>query len=706
MTDTELDNNPELKRVLDEEAPENKTGQFAPMYKVVGEAKIPVSKHHGKVWQGRRDAAKADRGPYEESWAEAIKYYNNDQLSHRSTDNYERSGNTVPSRRINDMWSETENIVFANTSTLVPMLYAKNPRAEMTATIQENKALATSYERLVNTLFWTKHSPGVNLKPKARKAVLSALLTNIGWVKIGWTHKEASSEAVLQNIQEIAEKLANAKEQGEIRTLEGQLQALEKHIDVASPEGPFAKYILGRNIYVDPESTECDLSDANWVIESDYLPTEYVNARFGETGKDGDVVSVYQPTHVLKASKGGTTSLDDEVNNFSLFAKENDEAQHYGYNDNNAYKSAQRTLVWWCWDKTTRRVYLYEENNWTWPIWVWEDPTQLLRFFPYYRLSFYDNPEGIWSKGEVTYYLDQQDAINEINDEERRARQWVRRNLMFNKNVITSDDVEAFLKGNDGTARGVDVPEGQSLQDVIFSLSPPSMRYAELFNVDRKLAAINRLASVNGVLRGEQFKTNTTNKAIETYNSMTQTRLDEKIDLIEDFIGDIAWGVAQLCAQFMSPQRVVELIGPEVGNAYKQMRPIELGTSMSMRVVGGSTAKPTSQAKKEEAIQVGQVLGQFADAAPIVVEITLRMFQQAFDEIVMRDEDWQALRESIALQQQQGGAGPQGAGAGAGNIEEIIAQLPPQAQAVVQQAMQQGVPPEEAIRAVSQRMQQ
>jgi hypothetical protein len=62
--------------------------------------------------------------------------------------------------------------------------------------------------------------------------------------------------------------------------------------------------------------------------------------------------------------------------------------------------------------------------------------------------------------------LDQQDTINEINSEVR---------VVVNGRVVTSslirtrfsqEDAEAVLKGDDDTARGVNVPEGMKLEDV------------------------------------------------------------------------------------------------------------------------------------------------------------------------------------------------------------------------------------------------
>ena len=705
----ETDDSDQLAQTLDSEAPAPKgQEQRTPAYKVIGDSRIPVSKHHGKVWQGRKDAAKKAQEKYKESWDEALKYFLNDQSAHRHDRGDNQSGNTAYARQMNEQWSETENVVFANTTSLLPALYAKNPSTEFTAGNRENDGVATLFERLIDTLLWMKSAPGVNMKPKARKGVLTALLTNMAWMEVGWTFKDSSSENAIEDIVRISQELENAKDQDKIQELEGQLIAFEKHLDILEPEGPFVRHHMPHNVVVDPETEEPDLSDMKWMGKCMYLPTEYLNARYGEKDSNGNIVSKYKPTHVLKANSGSGDSVDQEINNFTLF-EDGQEAKEYGYSDDESFRSAQRTLVWVFWDKTTRRVYMFADNQWDWPLWVWDDPYKLLEFFPFYPLGFYDNPQGVYSKGEVTYYLDQQDAINEINDEERRARLWAKRNLLFDSNSVERETVENFLKGPDGTARGIDMPEGKTIDQVVFSMPMPSMKFPELFNVDRKLQAIDRISSISDVMRGVQFKANTTNDAVDTYNSINQMRLDEKIDKIEDWVGNIAWGLTQLCAQFMDETTVVNIVGQEVlpEGGWRTLRPQELRTEVTMRVIGGSTAKPTSRAKKQEALEAGQVLSQFTNSAPAVVDVILRMFQQAFDEIVIKDEDWERIHESMFQSQNRAGAGP-GAAQGGGQGEQAAngsGELPPEAQQAVQTLVEQGIPEQQAREAVVQRLQ-
>ena len=708
-----------VEESLGEAAPSKRSRKKkrGPSYKMVGDSKIPVAKSLGKVWKSRYELAKKNHSELSEAWEEAIRYYENDQQGHRAG-RENQSGNTIGNQRLNTNITETENVVFANVTTMVPALYSRNPKAEFTSHREADKRFATILERLVNVIGQRKAAPGMNIKPKAKRSVVTTLLTNRSWIKIGWTHKKDSSEEALADLQKLGQQLEKAKTSQQIEEIEGRIMALEKSIDMLEASGPFAKARSPFHIMFDPNADEIDLSDANWLVELDYLPTQFLYATYG-TKKKGSTqyTSVFAPTHVIKAGKELDESHADEQN-FSLFDK-TDEASKHGYDDEDAYEKAKMTKVCYVWDKVTRRVLLFNYSDWTWPLWVWDDPLRLDTFFPYYPLTFFDSPDGTLAKGEVTYYLDQQDAINEIVDEERRARKWARRNVFFNKNLVSEDDVVAVLNGDDGTAKGLDLPQDMKLQDVLGSILPPSMQFKELFDKEGKYTAIDRISSTGEVMRGAQFKTNTNTSAVQANVSASNMRVDEKTDAIEDWMGQIYWGLAQLCLQYMSVDEVVALVGEEAREVWRNMEPEEIKANFSVTVLGGSSKKPTSAAKKEEAIQLGQVLGQFANASPHSIVIAIKAMEQAFDEVTVSEEDWASIRSGLEQQmqgQQQGPAqqpeqppepqtgsplgptGPSPANASPDQLKQLIDQLPPEIKAQMEAAVQSGVDPQAALK--------
>ncbi len=694
---------------IEQEAPKT-----TPVYKMLGDTKIPVAKKLGGVWKSRRDQAmrKLDVTGIKDAWDETIRYYNNDQ----STNNKNATGRDPNSSRMaakgvqeTDEHIETENVVFANTTALVPATYAKNPTVEVTANDQQDEqqvAFATVAKRLVNEIFKRKTAPGVNIKPKARKSVVMTCLTNVSYIEIGWTQKEHGSEIAMQQIADLAQELEKAKTPEAIREVEGKLMAMEEKVDVLQPSGPWAKFRRPHDVLRDPAGTLSDLSDHNWIMVADYLPTAYLKAVFYEKkDEDGkaEFESIFAPTHVLKAGGGSDVGhdLSETVNTFSLLPEGDTEHKALGFEDEESFKKAQYTKVWYVWDKITRRCLLFHDKDWAWPIWVWDDPLKLQRFYPLYPLEFYTDPEEDYARSEVMYYLDQQDAINEIHSERRRAISWARKNIFYNaRQVKDPATIDQYLTGGKDGAIPIDLPEGHKLTDAIYSVPPPSVNFMQLFDTAPFHDAIGRVSSVSPVMKSAEFKTNTTNKAIESYESGSQTRLDEKIDQIEDWLGEIGCGILEMCVQFMDADAVATLIGKNNAQVWSQFTPMtadELRQNYQVTIVGGSTLKPTSTTKKQQAVQVGQILGQFGANNPVAMMIAIKVMERSFDDVVITKEDWDMILQTIQQQMQQGQEESQ--------ILAQIDQLPPEAKLAMGKAMAQGVPAQQVLQQIMQKVQ-
>ena len=660
-------------------------------YQVFPDSKIAVSKKLGVVVKARKDAGKRALESFVQAWNEAVKYYNNDQFIHRTSPNDDRPGNVDASREITDEFSETENIVFANINAMMPSLYAKNPTVEFTGPAQY-EALLDVVEKLMKTLMQRRAQPGLNMKPKARRHVLRALLMNMSYIEIGYNKRVGSPESAQAELAMLTEKLKAADEK-EIKEIEGQLQAIETETSVLFPPGPWMRVVDPRLVIRDSEAEEEDLSDSTYLLVGEYMPTEWLKARFTEKLEDRGIVLKFEPTHVVAIGGTTTSGIDDEVNNFTLLSKGlGDQAyKKYGFDDELAFRTQCRTLVWKYYDKSTRRVMWFLDNDWTWPLWVWDDPNQLGEFFPVYTLGFHQNPEAPLANGEVSYYLDQQDGINTINSAKNKELQDIKSKYFHNADVVSEDMMEKFLSAKRKTSLAISgLPEGTKIEDHIWSPTPKSVQWQAVFDKGPLYAAIDRISSVNDVMRGGQFKTNTTNDAVETYNSAAAGRNEEKVDQIEDCLSHAIWGIAQLCLMNMSADQVSVLIGEDVQQSWRNLTPDELRNGFAPQVVAGSTTKPTSALKKAQAMEAGQVLGQFAGGNPqtasVMTSIVLRMFSRAFDEVVITKSEW----DQLIMMTEAGG--PLGA----------IDQLDPQMKMAFVSALMKGVPAQQALDMIMQ----
>jgi len=713
-----------------------------PIYKMMADSKIPVSSKEAGLWKSRRDIGTQAISNTAKAWKEAESYYSLGQDTHRQENGGEVKGNSRYARNVNRRYNSTENIVYSNVNAMVPAILAKNPQAEITAFLKQLGPQATIYEHLVNRLAAMKHAPGFNLKPKLRKSIVRCEISNEAWVMTGYTKKEESADGAREALVALGAALPKAKSQKEIEEIEGRLQALEETVDVLNPAGPFVRTFNGDKVLVDPTSCEDDFSDANWMMVQVMLPTRYLLAKYAnEKDSTGQYTAIYNEQYIINP---GDSSGDpqDELTNFKLI-KEAESFKDAGFSDDASYQKARMTKCWYCFDKVKRRFLLVTDEKWEWPLWVYDDPYQLPSFFPLKRLQYHTDPNRNRTKGEVSFYLDQQDELNDINSELNRMRTQILNKVLYDGRYIDKDQFDSYMKGGDqlGFAVGKNMPEGMKIQDVIMAPPLPNLQYKELFDKTPIYAVVDRISSSNDILRGAQFKTNTTNTAIDTYNSIQNQRIDEKIDAVEDFSGDIFYDIMFLCAQFMTQEEVKYILGDEAAQ-WQQMEATVLRQQFNCTVLGGSTQKPTSASKKDQALKIGQILGQYANASPYVVIIMLKAMEQAFDDIVVTGEDWAMIRQSIEAKMMQGAPAAPGPGDGPsqpnGPAEEAmepsdnpqeegaevdpnaprppanaqehvqlqmaIKKLPPQAQQAIAAAVKKGVPEEQAFTEVAKAM--
>jgi hypothetical protein len=654
--------------VGDTPAPKSKGQQ--PLFQVFKQSRIAVSSSVGKMWERKVKAAIKAHELTLRSWDEVLKYYNNRQDKAIDT-----------TRGIFKRGDGTENVIFSNLNIMLPAVYSKDPDITC-STIDDSEApFCKALEKLLNTLIRGKQA--LNAKPKVKKAAGMGLLTNFGVLKIDYTKKDDSRELAVNEMVKITQALAKAKNIEHVERLYGELEALERQMEVLKPSGPSLGNVLSHNLIVDPYAEQQDGLDSNWMCERVWFPTNMLTARFTEPDPDsgdqdvdgtgaGSRVLIYKPTH--KAMFDTADGRRDDGLGFvqQAFESGNENSKHTD-DERTAYLNMYSTECYLLWDKATKRVMLFHRDDWTWPLWVWDDPLNISRFFPYYIVGYTFSTGGTVTVGETSYYLDQQDQINDINRKLKTMRTSVFDYFLYNSDKADSDQIEKLINamrgentgGNTKHVLGIKAGEGK-ISDILESIYPNMEKFKELFDKQGLLDAINRITNTSDALRGVQFKTNTNEDAVNTYQESMKLSVGAKVDVLEDVVADIAISLAELCIQNLTQNDVIALIGQTLGQNYKQMSVPEFTGNYNLEIVAGSMEKPNSVFKKREAVQIAQAVGQFAQAAPgATLQIMLRVLEQAFTEVVIKPEDWQAINTEIQAKAGQGVGAPTGTAAGA-----------------------------------------
>ena len=690
--------------------------QPQPLYQQYEGSKIVISKQVGKYWKNKYDAALTAYEEVRLAWEEVYRYYNHSQSKSIQTP-----------RGTFRRGDSTENVIFSNLNIMLPAIYSRDPDVTCNTNDKADEPFINCLEALLNAMFQRKNL--LNAKPKIKKGAGVALLTNFGVLKLDWTKKDDSVEMAAAEMQRISEELITAKDQEKVDELYGQLQSLESTMDILKPGGPSLGNVLPHNLVIDPYAEQPDGADAGWMCETIYYPTSGLIEKFTfkeqeESEKNPVRNLIYKPTHKAAFSDGAMAGGRDDGLGLVLRALDGagDTPTSFEEEGRRAYIDMYYTECKLLWDKHLKRVLLFHCDDWTWPLWVWDDPLGLSRFFPYFIISMSMSTGGTVSVGETGYILDQQDEINDINRQMAKIRRSVFDYFYYNSDVITQDEAEKFIGGVRGDTvggqhiLGVKAGENGKVQDCIQAFAPPSLQYEMLFDKPKIFDSVNRITNTSDALRGVQFKTNTNVASVQSYQESMRLSVGAKVDVIEDTVADIALGLAELCVQNMSNEEVASLVGDDLAQNWQQMTVQEFTRRFSVNVVAGSMEKPNSVFKKKEAIEVAQAVGQFARAAPgSVTKIMLGVLQQAFTEVAIKPEDWEGLTNEINASMQKGApaggggapqqpAGVQGqpgrpaaVGADAQQLMERAQQAGPEARAKVVQMSNAGATPQDIL---------
>jgi len=720
----------DVYEVPDEQVPEQTRPEN--LYQVYDGSRIPISKQVGPYWRRKYEAALKAYESVHATWDEAMRYYNNSQNKSLDTP-----------RGIFKRGDSTENIVFSNVNIMLPATYMKDPDINCATTDEQDAPFCKALKALINTLM--RRRDKLNAKHKIRRATGFALLTNSGNLKLSFQRKDDSREWAINEVAALGEALKKAKDEDEVEEIMGKMSALELNMEVFNSSGPSLGTVLPHKLIIDPFAENPDATDAGWMIEEVFENTAMLNARYTKKKrKDGEdqIVLVYKPTHVVQFTNGPGTREDGLGMVMSAMDKSVNVGGHTTEEREAAIQSeySQCFLVW---DKAMRRVMLFHSDDWTWPIWVWDDPYKLQRFFPYFVISFGFSTGSVQSPGEVSYYLDQQDEINDINRQVAKIRRTIFDYFYYNSDKISKDEAEKFISALRGETQngthilGVRLGEQGKIAEAIENVMPPSVAAEAFFNKEPILNSINRLTNTSDAIRGVQFKTNTTEDAVQSYQEAAKMAIGAKVDVLEDTVSDLAYALAEMCVQFYSKEDVVGLIGAKLAEGWDETITLQkFRSEYSLTLVAGSMEKPNSVYKKKEAVQVAQAVGQFAQAAPGgAMRVMLKVLEKAFTEVTISPEDWATIDQEIEANLMKGisqsGASPSGGAApskaqpdlaatgqgatpptgqtqgqalspAAQQIEQIAQSLPQQYKDQIMQAKQQGVPDEQILQFIKQ----
>lgn len=616
----------------DEElVPEEERADYLP---AVGMS-IPVPKKFGNMVQDMYKKNKESYSAEYQKWDRAFELYRQcgDEGIKLS------DGTTYPWHFENEA---DENIIRNNIRKIMRSTYMKNPHFEFTDINKDE--LAESLEFICEFLLNKRTYPGINAKPKIRRWMLHGQLTNFGVVRLDYQPHEGSRQEAVMKLRELETKLENAKTEKEIKSVYAELEILHETLPLSENKGISIKNVLPSKLIVDPNCTYPDLSDAQWIMEEFDEDRLYIREKYYEKNEEGEWRMRSAPNHTTgPVAEAAAEDIKESV--LDIVMNERTEEQR-------EMRDKDKIRCVYFYDRVLRRIHLFNTEDWKWPLWSWDDDMGLSRFYRHFIMAFGEPVDGIIQPGEVSYYVGQINEINRINRKAKHVRDVIFNTIVYNSKTTDTNEVKKLVRhlNNPDRVRSFAVgnDSDQDINKILVALAPPSYQFKDVFDSTQLRTQVDRAANISDVESGGQFRTNTTNEAIETYAAVRQESTQVLIDIVEECMEELGWSIAELLVSKYSKEEIVEMVGPIKGAGFEPMSVPDFNRKYRMQVAAGSIEKPTSEFKKQEAMNISQALGQIGQAAPgTTLKLLLRMFKEAFSGFLVKKEDWATLDQEI-----------------------------------------------------------
>lgn len=567
------------------------------------------------------------------------------------------------------------NLIGSILETVQPAIYAKAPEIAVTLDDRTTSSGYSALNAFADTLqsalnvFLVKDA---KLKQRGKSAVRSSLTATIGWVKAIYQVDKQDDPLIRNRINDTQDNIERIRMLIEETSLEGgecaeheaklyemnmQVESLSKQLEVVSSEGLVIDCLQPDDVIV---------LDASCRDIDEFMQASAIAHRIKMTvGSFKAQFKIEPPKNAKKYSlaglQDGSKDMDDD-----------DYIVH----------------VYEVWSLADMTVYTICEGASSYVRKPYSPESLGAQWYPFFGLQLRRVDGKKYPKSMVEQLLELQDEYNtrRTNAAEHRKKNIPVR-LLNKASGISDQEVQSIVNRSIQTdVIAVTMDVGTPLQNQLGSL--PEIPYnPQMYDTSDIMRDIEMVGNTQDASRGAINKAKTATEA-EIMSMGMQTRTSEALDVIEDWLSDIAIYCAQLLLQNCSDGIIKERFGQE--SAWPTLAKKQIFDMINISIRAGSTSRPNKMRERDQWIQLMPII---QDAMQKVTEFKMNGAQDLadatialLDETLKRFDERLSAKELLGLGKEEGDEAmpqqPQG-------IPPEIQQQMQQAQQEVQAAMQQ-----------------
>lgn len=473
------------------------------------------------------------------------------------------------------------NYVFSTVRTIIPAVYFQNPYVLILPRRPgEDDEAAQTLEIAVN--YYIRE---LALKRQIRLNTLDACLFGTGIIKIGYSIEFGEMTAMPSQDETMMTEMFNKAILAEgISAPDYRLMPHDRRSpytlnEYVRQESPFFLRVSPFDFRVDPEAVT--LAEAGWVAHRNIHSLKEL--RKNEYYQHTDRV-----TPSLSVREGETT--------------EGVGSESRRYDRTTMREDIERVAVWEIWDKEEERVIWiadgYEEDALRTEAW---GDLYVMEGFPFEVLQFEEDPERFWPLPLVAQIEDQVRAVNEITSKQLNHLRRFNRKYKVLESNWTTDILQTLRNPEDGALVKVrDMGAIEALQDA--PLSP------DVYNgLNEQKSELYEISGVTDYARGFSARSRTATEA-SILSQNQNLRVMEKVDLIEDYVGNIARKLIQVLKQYAPERQLVSITGRGGNRLWTWLSRESIQGEVDVMVEAGSAQAPNKEVIKKQALDLYNIL--------------------------------------------------------------------------------------------------
>ena len=484
------------------------------------------------------------------------------------------------------------NMAFATINVINPSVSVSNPRFTVSARKPEHEAQAMFTEEVINYLWRINkyHS-------QFRLCVNDWLLFGHGWMKVGYKFvTEPKVKSGEPGSDDVGDEGVEDREEKE-GNVESEINVLD--------DRPFAERISPDDMFVDADGKTMD--DIAWIAQRIRRPVNDVR-----------VDQRYEPKARKEAQPTTSQPLRQHVVHLrSLRQPVAHRGERQGFVDVIEFYDIRRKTYCVFADGSNEGFLI--------------KPKKMPYAFghPFLMLRNYEVPDEFYPMGELQEIEQLQLELNETRTQMLNHRKRFARKYLYMEDALDDVGIVALESDEDNTM--VPVNAGQDINRVIIPLpsvgTPP-----EFYNQSQMIEDdMDKVSGVSDYMRGNSPDIRRTATEAAMIQDAQNSRGQDKMSRIENFLGQLGGRLIQLLQQYMTGEQVVRVVGPSAMPIWITYDKDYIEGEFDLEVEAGSTQPQNETFKRQSAMQLVDAMAPFAGAGVInVAELAKYVLQMGF----------------------------------------------------------------------------